>query len=237
MDTRIQKLFGGVCSRRTAEAWISAGRVTVNGRPAVLGQRADPERDTILLDGKPLPRPESTVVLMLNKPPGYVSTMRDTHGRPTVAELVRDCGARVFPVGRLDFQSEGLLLMTNDGELSFRLTHPANEVEKGYEVTVSGDLRQVAERLSAVRTLDGGETIRPASVSLLRTARGRAVLSVTIHEGKKRQIRRMCTACGLRVTRLRRVREHSLELGGLPPGKWRRLTAEEVAALGAGKDS
>ena len=237
MDTRIQKLFGGVCSRRTAEAWISAGRVTVNGRPAVLGQRADPERDTILLDGKPLPRPESTVVLMLNKPPGYVSTMRDTHGRPTVAELVRDCGARVFPVGRLDFQSEGLLLMTNDGELSFRLTHPANEVEKAYEVTVSGDLTQVAERLSAVRTLDGGETIRPASVSLLRTARGRAVLSVTIHEGKKRQIRRMCTACGLRVTRLRRVREHSLELGGLPPGKWRRLTAEEVAALGAGKDS
>ena len=232
METRIQKLFGGVCSRRTAEAWISAGRVTVNGRPAVLGQRADPERDTILLDGKPLPRPESTVVLMLNKPPGYVSTMRDTHGRPTVAELVRDCGARVFPVGRLDFQSEGLLLMTNDGELSFRLTHPANEVEKGYEVTVSGDLTQVAERLSAVRTLDGGETIRPASVSLLRTARGRAVLSVTIHEGKKRQIRRMCTACGLRVTRLRRVREHSLELGGLPPGKWRRLTAEEIAALG-----
>ena len=237
MDTRIQKLFGGVCSRRTAEAWISAGRVTVNGRPAVLGQRADPERDTILLDGKPLPRPESTVVLMLNKPPGYVSTMRDTHGRPTVAELVRDCGARVFPVGRLDFQSEGLLLMTNDGELSFRLTHPANEVEKAYEVTVSGDLARVAERLSAVRTLDGGETIRPATVELLRIAHGRAVLSVTIHEGKKRQIRRMCTACGLRVTRLRRVREHSLELGGLPPGKWRRLTAEEVAALGAGKDS
>ncbi len=236
METRIQKLLGGVCSRRTAEAWIAAGRVTVNGRPAALGQRADPERDTILLDGKPLPRPESAVVLMLNKPPGYVSTMRDTHGRPTVAELVRDCGARVFPVGRLDFQSEGLLLMTNDGELSFRLTHPANEVEKAYEVTVSGDLSQVAERLAAVRTLDGGETIRPATVSLLRTAHGRAVLSVTIHEGKKRQIRRMCTACGLRVTRLRRVREHSLELGGLPPGKWRRLTAEEVAALGAGRD-
>ena len=236
METRIQKLFGGVCSRRTAEAWISAGRVTVNGRPAVLGQRADPERDTILLDGKPLPRPESAVVLMLNKPPGYVSTMRDTHGRPTVAELVRDCGARVFPVGRLDFQSEGLLLMTNDGELSFRLTHPANEVEKAYEVTVSGDLRQAAERLAAVRTLDGGETIRPATVSLLRIARGRAVLSVTIHEGKKRQIRRMCAACGLRVTRLRRVREHSLELGGLAPGKWRRLTAEEVAALGAGRE-
>ncbi len=236
METRIQKLFGGVCSRRTAEAWISAGRVTVNGRPAVLGQRADPERDTILLDGKPLPRPESAVVLMLNKPPGYVSTMRDTHGRPTVAELVRDCGARVFPVGRLDFQSEGLLLMTNDGELSFRLTHPANEVEKAYEVTVSGDLSQAAERLAAVRTLDGGETIRPATVELLRISRGRAVLSVTIHEGKKRQIRRMCTACGLRVTRLRRVREHSLELGGLPPGKWRRLTAEEIAALGAGRE-
>ena len=236
METRLQKLLSGVCSRRTAEAWIAAGRVSVNGQVAVLGQKADPDKDLILLDGKPLPRPETTVCLMLHKPPGYVSTMRDAHGRPTVADLVRDCGERVFPVGRLDYQSEGLLLMTNDGELSFRLTHPAHEVEKGYEVTVSGDLTHVAERLAAVRTLDGGETIRPADVQLLRTAHGRAVLSVTIREGKKRQIRRMCALCGLRVTRLRRVREHTLELGGLAPGKWRRLTPEEVAALRAGRD-
>lgn len=231
METRIQKLLGAVCSRRTAEAWIAAGRVTVNGQAAVPGQKADPDKDTILLDGKPLPGRETAVCLMLHKPPGYVSTMRDTHGRHTVAELVSDCPERVFPVGRLDFQSEGLLLMTNDGELSFRLTHPAHEVEKAYEVTVSGDLPQAAERLAAVRTLDGGETIRPADVRLLRTVRGRAVLSVTIREGKKRQIRRMCAQCGLRVTRLRRVREHTLELGDLPPGKWRRLTPQEVAAL------
>lgn len=231
METRVQKLLGAVCSRRTAEAWIAAGRVTVNGQAAIPGQKADPDKDTILLDGKPLPGREQTICLMLHKPPGYVSTMRDTHGRHTVAELVSDCGERVFPVGRLDFQSEGLLLMTNDGNLSFRLTHPAHEVEKTYEVTVSGDLENVAERLAAVRTLDGGETIRPASVRLSRTVRGRAVLSVTIHEGRKRQIRRMCAQCGLRVTRLRRVREHTLDLGGLPPGKWRRLTPEEVAAL------
>ena len=231
MEQRIQKLLTGICSRRTAEEWIAAGRVSVNGQAAVPGQKADPERDIVLLDGKPLPGREKLVYLMLHKPPGYVSTMRDERGRPTVAELVRDCGQRVFPVGRLDYQSEGLLIMTNDGELSFRLTHPAHEVEKEYEVTVTGDLTDVAERLSSVRTLDGGETVRPATARLLRVKSGRAVLSVTIHEGKKRQIRRMCAQCGLRVTRLRRVREHTLLLGDLPPGKWRRLTPEEVAAL------
>ena len=231
MEQRIQKLLTGICSRRTAEEWIAAGRVSVNGQAAVPGQKADPERDLILLDGKPLPGRENPLYLMLHKPPGYVSTMRDERGRPTVAELVRDCGQRVFPVGRLDYQSEGLLIMTNDGELSFRLTHPAHEVEKEYEVTVTGDLTDVAERLSAVRTLDGGETVRPATARLLRVKNGRAALSVTIHEGKKRQIRRMCAQCGLRVTRLRRVREHTLSLGDLPPGKWRRLTPEEVTAL------
>ncbi len=231
MEQRIQKLFNGICSRRTAEAWIAAGRVSVNGQAAVAGQKADPERDIILLDGKPLPPPETRLYLMLHKPPGYVSTLRDGRGRPTVAQLVRDCGQRVFPVGRLDFQSEGLLLMTNDGNLAFRLTRPANEVEKEYEVTVAGDLADAAQRLSAVRTLDGGETIRPASVRQLRVKNGRAVLSVTIHEGKKRQIRRMCALCGLRVTRLRRVREHTLLLGDLPSGKWRPLTPDELAAL------
>ena len=231
MEQRIQKLLTGICSRRTAEEWIAAGRVSVNGQAAVPGQKADPERDTILLDGKPLPGREQFLYLMLHKPPGYVSTMRDERGRPTVAELVRDCGQRVFPVGRLDYQSEGLLIMTNDGELSFRLTHPAHEVEKEYEVTVTGDLTDVAERLSAVRTLDGGETVRPATARLLRVKSGRAALSVTIHEGKKRQIRRMCAQCGLRVTRLRRVREHTLTLGDLPSGKWRRLTPEEITAL------
>ncbi|MBQ6207542.1 MAG: rRNA pseudouridine synthase [Oscillospiraceae bacterium] len=231
MEQRIQKLLTGICSRRTAEAWIAAGRVSVNGQAAVPGQKADPERDIVLLDGKPLPGRENLLYLMLHKPPGYVSTMRDERGRPTVAELVRDCGQRVFPVGRLDYQSEGLLIMTNDGELSFRLTHPAHEVEKEYEVTVTGDLTDVAERLSAVRTLDGGETVRPATARLLRVKNGRAALSVTIREGKKRQIRRMCAQCGLRVTRLRRVREHTLSLGDLPPGKWRRLTPEETAAL------
>lgn len=231
METRLQKLLSAYCSRRTAEAWIAAGRVTVNGQTAVVGQKADPQRDVILLDGKPLSEPESVVCLALHKPPGYVSTMRDPQGRPTVAELVRDCPQRVYPVGRLDFLSEGLLLMTNDGELSYRLTHPAGEVEKEYEVTIAGDVADAAERLSAVRTLDGGETVRPAVVRPLRAGRGKAVLSVTIHEGKKRQIRRMCALCGLQVTRLRRVREHTLSLGDLPSGKWRALTPDEIASL------
>lgn len=231
METRIQKLLGGLCSRRTAETWIAAGRVTVNGAPAAVGQKADPDKDIILLDGKPLPQSQAPLYLMLNKPPGYVSTMRDAHGRPTVANLTKNCGRRVFPVGRLDCQSEGLLLMTDDGELSFRLTHPTHGVEKEYEVTVAGPLENIVERLQAVRTLKGGESVQPATVRVIRSGNEKATLSVIIREGKKRQIRRMCGQCGLRVSRLRRVREHTLTLGDLPLGTWRPLSAEEVKAL------
>lgn len=232
MDERLQKLLSaaGVCSRRTAEAYITAGRVTVNGGPAELGQRADPGRDDIRVDGKPLASRGEPVYLLLNKPRGYVTTLSDERGRRTVADLVADCGARVYPVGRLDLDSEGLLLMTNDGELMQRLLHPSREVSKTYQVSVYGPVMGAAERLSAITDLEG-ERIRPARVEVLRQTGRTAELSVTIHEGKNRQIRRMCAACGLTVRRLRRVREHTLELGGLPPGKWRRLTAEEVAAL------
>ena len=254
MEQRIQKLFSGICSRRKAEAYLTAGRVTVNGVPAVLGQRADPERDVILLDGRPLPEAEKKIVLLLNKPRGYVTTLSDERGRRTVAELVKDCGVRVFPVGRLDRDSEGLLLLTNDGELSQHLTHPGGEIEKVYHVSVqaldtgqeldTGAAEKAAKRLSAIRQLDG-EAIRPAKVVILRREAGttrrkieiaqqkenRIVLSVTIHEGKNRQIRRMCEACGLRVTRLIRVREHNLTLGNLKSGAWRYLEAEEIAAL------
>ena len=232
MEERLQKLLSaaGVCSRRAAETYITAGRVTVNGVLAELGQRADPDRDDIRVDGKPLSGKEELVYLLLNKPRGYVTTLSDEKGRKTVADLVSDCGVRVYPVGRLDLDSEGLLLMTNDGALTQRLLHPSGEVNKTYLVSVYGPVDGAVERLSAVTELDG-EPIRPAQVELLRRTGRTAELSVTIHEGKNRQIRRMCQACGLTVKRLRRVREHTLELGDLPAGKWRYLTAEEIAGL------
>lgn len=232
MEERLQKLLSaaGVCSRRAAEAYITAGRVTVNGAPAELGQRADPDRDDIRVDGQPIGGREELVYLLLNKPRGYVTTLSDENGRKTVADLVAGCGARVYPVGRLDLDSEGLLLMTNDGELMQHLLHPSGEVDKTYIVSVYGPVAGAAERLSAVTDLDG-EAIRPARVELLRRTGQTAELSITIHEGKNRQIRRMCAQCGLTVKRLCRVREHTLELGDLPSGKWRPLTEEEVVSL------
>ena len=229
MEQRLQKLIAaaGLCSRRTAETWIEAGRVTVNGATAALGQSVDPDTDEIRVDGKPLTFPEQKRYLMLNKPRGCVCTMSDEQGRPTVAELVADCGARVVPVGRLDYDSEGLLLMTNDGAWMQRILHPSFEVDKTYHVTVAGDVRGAAAKLAALTAIDG-EPIRPARVETLRAGRETAELAITIHEGKNRQIRRMCAAVGLHVKRLRRVAEHGVLLGDLPSGKWRDLTAEEV---------
>ena len=226
MEERLQKLLSaaGVCSRRAAEAYITAGRITVNGQTAELGQRADPERDDIRVDGKPLAQREALVYLLLNKPRGYVTTLSDEKGRKNVAELVKDCGVRVYPVGRLDLDSEGLLLMTNDGALMQRLLHPSGEINKTYHVSVYGPVKGAAEKLSAITDLEG-DRIRPAQTE--RTAE----LAITIHEGKNRQIRRMCSACGLTVKRLRRVQEHSLKLGDLPAGRWRYLTEQEVLEL------
>lgn len=232
MEDRLQKLIAaaGLCSRRTAETWLTAGRVEVNGQRAQLGDKADPEQDCITVDDEPLVRPGKMVYLLLNKPRGYVTTLSDEQGRHTVAELVTDAGTRVFPVGRLDMDSDGLLLLTNDGALTQRLLHPSHEVNKTYLVTVTGNIQGAAERLSFVTDLNG-EPIRPAQVETLSQSGGQAVLSVTIHEGKNRQIRRMCAKCGLSVRRLQRIREHTLELGNLPLGKWRSLTEDEISAL------
>ena len=188
------------------------------------------ENAAIMRDGVPLTPPERRVYLMLNKPRGYVTTLSDERGRPTAAELVADCGTRVYPVGRLDLDSEGLLLFTNDGAWMQRILHPSHEIEKTYEVTVAGAVENAAAELAAVRSVDG-EPIAPARVRLLRKGKETAELSVTIHEGKNRQIRRMCAAVGLHVKRLRRVREHTLSLGALPEGGWRELTADEVRAF------
>ena len=232
MEERLQKLLSaaGVCSRRAAEDYLAAGRVTVNGETARLGQKADPDRDEILVDGRPLAPRAKPVYILLNKPRGYVTTLSDEQGRKTVAELVADCGARVYPVGRLDLDSEGLLLLTNDGDWAQHLLHPSHEVEKTYHVSVFGPVAGAAARLAAMTDLEG-EPIRPARVEVLRQTSRTAVLAVTIHEGKNRQIRRMCAQCGLTVKRLRRVQEGPLKLGNLPSGKWRDLSENEVEAL------
>ena len=233
MEERLQKLLSaaGVCSRRTAEDYIRAGRVSVNGRTAQLGDKADPVRDRIVLDGAPVvDAPEQTVCLMLHKPAGYVTTLSDEKGRRTVAELVRGAPARVWPVGRLDLNSEGLLLLTNDGALTQRLTHPSHGVEKEYHVWVRGDAQRALPVLRGPMELDG-RRLAPARVELLRTEGEAAVLSVTICQGINRQVRRMCAAAALTVVRLVRVREGGLRLDGLPRGRWRLLTEEEVARL------
>ena len=232
MTERIQKLMAaaGLCSRRTAEEWIAAGRVIVNGRIARVGDRADPDRDTVLVDGSPLRGAAQHVYLMLYKPRGYVTTLSDERGRRTAAELVADCGTRVYPVGRLDRDSEGLLLFTNDGQLTHALLHPSHQVDKTYIVSVTGAEDGSAARLAAVDKLDG-ESIVPAQVEELHRSGTAAEYRVVIHQGKKRQIRRMCAAAGLEVTRLCRVAEGGLRLGGLPPGKWRYLTEEELGLI------
>ena len=231
---RLQKILAsrGVCSRRKAEEIIQAGRVSVNGRVAALGDSADTDMDEILLDGAPLPSRSEYVYILLNKPRGYVTTLSDEKGRKNAAQLVADCGVRVYPVGRLDMDSEGLLLFTNDGDFANSLMHPKHEVNKTYRVLVDGYTPQNLRRLEQPVTLDG-YTIRKPQVALVRQTRreGGAELLVTIHEGRNRQVRRMCDLAGMKVLRLTRIAEGSLTLGDLPQGKWRYLTAEEVAAL------
>ena len=232
MKERLQKILSarGIAPRRKAEEMIQAGLVTVNGTLAQLGDAADPETDEILVNGKPLPKQESYIYILLNKPRGYVTTLSDEKGRPNAAQLVADCGTRVYPVGRLDMDSEGLLLFTNDGDFANRLMHPKQEVKKTYETWVTGYRPGSEIQLGKPITLDG-YTIRPPKVKLLRADGQKAKLLVTIHEGRNRQVRRMCEAAGMHCTRLRRIKEGSLSLGDLPLGKWRYLTEEEVAAL------
>jgi 23S rRNA pseudouridine2605 synthase len=218
----------GVGSRRVCEELIVDGRVTVNGVIPVLGRRVDPEVDRVELDGVPLPVQPGLVHYLVNKPPGTVSTVSDTHGRPTVAALVPD-RPRVFPVGRLDMESEGLLILTNDGELTHRLTHPSFGLPKEYLVQVdgeptSGQVRRLREGVD----LDDGPTA-PARVSVVAPT----LLRMVIHEGRNRQIRRMCEAVGHPVLRLVRTRIGTLTDPSLAPGTYRPLTFDEVRTLAA----
>lgn len=231
MKERLQKLISsaGLASRRAAEELIKQGRVEVNGETASLGMSADPELDDIRVNGKRLRISGTRVYIMLNKPRGYVTTLSDEKGRKTVAELVKGAGRRLYPVGRLDLNSEGLLIMTDDGEAANALMHPSHEVGKTYRVTVSGREPEAAVReLEALREVEG-EPIRPAQVSFAgETGEGKYMLDVTIHEGRNRQVRKMCAAAGLEVRRLVRIAEGELSLGGLQTGKWRHLTSEEL---------
>lgn len=232
MEERIQKIMAsrGIASRRASEELILQGRVTCNGQVCGLGDRADPEKDTILVDGRPLPSTPEAIYIMLHKPRGYVTTLSDEKGRKNVSLLVSDCPRRVYPVGRLDMDSEGLLLLTNDGELANHLMHPSHVVDKVYLVWVQGFSPEGLERLSRPIELDGYR-IRKPDVKCQKKAGDKALLEITIHEGRNRQIRRMCAVAGMEVQRLKRIGEGSLLLGNLPLGKWRYLTKEEVKAL------
>jgi 23S rRNA pseudouridine2605 synthase len=224
----------GIGSRRACEDLIAAGRVTVDGVVAVLGDRVDPERQQVAVDGVPVATRTGLVYYLLNKPAGVVTTADDPHGRPTVVDLV-PAEPRVFPVGRLDYDSEGLLLLTNDGDLTHRLTHPRFGVEKAYVVEVEGSPSPAAlRRLREGVDLDDGRTA-PARVSRVQSVRSGAeatsVLEITIHEGRNRQVRRMCEAVGHPVRRLVRTRIGPVRDRRLGPGEWRSLTPGEIQGL------
>lgn len=227
----------GVASRRHAEEMIRGGRVSVNGVKVVeMGVKVDPARDRVEVDGRPLPRPAARkTTIILNKPVGWLSAASDGHGGRVVTELVGGLGARLVPVGRLDKDSQGLLLMSDDGDLIEKLTHPRYGHRKTYRVEVSGLCdRQALEALRGEMTIDG-YLIRPVKVFLEGTSGRHTVLRFVLSEGRNRQIRKMCAAVGLNVVRLERVAIDGLTLGGLAPGEYRELTEAEVAALLAGR--
>lgn len=233
MKERLQKLISaaGIASRRSAEMMISDGRVTVNGQAASLGMSADPDADVVCVDGEPISISKRRRYIVLNKPRGYVTTMKDERGRPTVAELTSDAGTRLYPVGRLDMDSEGLVILTDDGNAANALMHPSHEVNKTYTVFVQGsDIKASIRQLQSMEELEG-ERIRPPQVMLIELKGNSAELQITIHEGKNRQIRRMCKTVGLHVTRLIRIAEGAILLGELPSGKWRSMTKDEISYL------
>lgn len=235
-EQRIQKVLSdqGVCSRRAAEKLIDEGRVKVNGHPVTLGDKMDPDFDKVSIDGKSvrIVRKRQYTYLMLNKPRGYITTASDERGRKTVMDLLAGVDRRVYPIGRLDKDSEGLLLLTDDGAFANLLTHPSGGVGKLYRVTVRprATEEQVVKMSSGV-VLDDGVKTQPAVIHVVVDEPGRTVLEITLHEGRNRQIRRMCEAVGLEVIRLKRSAEGPVKLGMLQPGEYRELKKSEISAL------
>lgn len=232
-EIRIQKFISdcGVMSRRAAEKEIEAGHVTVNGKRALIGQKIDPVHDKVKVGGKPCRRTEEKVYVMLNKPRGYVTTMSDEKGRKCIPELMKELPERVYPCGRLDMESEGLLLLTNDGTVADKLMHPRNHLEKIYHVKVRTEIApEVITRLNEPMVIDGYK-IKPVTVALIAKKDGATTLRFTLSEGRNRQIRKMCEQVGLEVMRLRRIAVGELNIGTLRPGQWRFLNHSETEYL------
>ncbi len=230
---RLQKFMAdhGVASRRKCEDMIAAGTVRINGRIATIGDKVNPHADTVTVQGEAIRQNVQNVYYMLHKPRGYITTMHDEKGRKCVAQLIEEIPERVYPVGRLDRESEGLLLLTNDGDFANALTHPSSHVPKTYRVTVRPAVTggQVSALADGVE-IDGRKTL-PADIRVLESDGGRTVLEIVIYEGRNRQIRKMCEAVGLTVARLKRTRIGSVKLGMLKAGAWRPLSAAEVRTL------
>jgi len=236
---RLQKILSahGIASRRAAESMIKDGRVTLNKVTAVLGQSADIEADIIEVDGKRLSDKKQYVYLMLNKPKGFLTTVSDDRDRKTVMELIADVKQRVYPVGRLDLNSEGLLIFSNDGEFANKLSHPSSEKVKVYEVNITGDIEKASELLQKPVTIyENDETkeivVKAKHVEVISKIANKGLIKISIVEGRNRQIRKMCEQCGVKVLSLKRVSIAGVELGLLKPGKWRYLTENEVKLLG-----
>ncbi|MBP5303589.1 MAG: rRNA pseudouridine synthase [Clostridia bacterium] len=230
---RLQKILSecGIASRRKAEELIAAGKVKVNGHVASIGDKADIKIDHITVGGKKIDSPSQSVYILLNKPRGVVTTMKDENGRKCVADLVGDVGTRVYPIGRLDRDSEGMLLLTNDGEFHQAIEHPSNHVPKQYRVSIRPTATEMQlETMRKGIVLDGKKTA-PAEVEIFSIEGDKMVLTIVLHEGRNRQIRRMCETLGLEVLRLKRNRIGNVSLSGLGVGKWRNLTAKEVKSL------
>ncbi len=232
-EMRLQKYLAlcSVASRRAAESIIAEGRVTVNGVTITeLGTKVK-DGDEVCVDGVEQKPESKKLYIMLNKPIGYVTTVSDEKDRPTVMDLLGDVPARVYPVGRLDFNTEGLLLLTNDGDFTYKITHPKHKLDKTYEVLVTGKAKQNAIRMMEQGLFIDGRKTAPAKVDAEEAGKGSAILTVTIHEGRNRQVRKMCQSVGFKVLSLKRVYEGGLALGHLPLGKWRHLSPSEVSLI------
>lgn len=243
MAERLQKVMAefGVASRRKSEELIAAGRVKVNGCTVTEpGTKVDKEKDVIEVNGKIIKGPDRKVYILLNKPVGYITSAKDQFGRPTVLDLVKGTGVRVFPIGRLDYDTEGLLLLTNDGELTYRITHPKHNIDKTYRALIKGeaDERDIKAFAEGIAVED--YVASPAKLEIIRYSKGNSVVEITIHEGRNRQVRKMCSAIGHEVIRLKRIRIGNLGLGSLKTGEWRYLSDAEIEylyKLGVGSDA
>jgi len=235
-DVRLQKMLAdcGVASRRKAEEMIFAGEIKVNGVTAKIGDKVDRKVDKVTVKGKPVDTHVNEVYLMLHKPRGFITTMSDEMDRKCVAELIKDVPERVYPVGRLDRDSEGLLLMTNDGEFANAMTHPSLHIPKTYRVTIHPSITEDQLTQMAIGMVIDDRKTAPARVNVISQEAGRVVLEVVLYEGRNRQIRKMCEQLGIEVARLKRVAVGQLKLGMLQQGKWRMLTSEEVKRLTSG---